>query len=233
MCLTKITAQQLYNNLLNLNLNQASGTITFNMAGVSVEINTTDTVGITLQAWIKQLLINNNIYFNEPLNTQEFPDFFLDDINPFQNMLEIKAFNYSATPAFDIANFESYCSSIADRPYRLDADYLILGYTMSNNGNIRIERIWLHKIWEIAGVSERYALKTQVKRDVIYNIRPNSNFKNNINGPFSTKEEFLYAIYRTLRSYRGNDAAISWYTRLAPNFNQYYGYELDFSMWGY
>ena len=230
MNLTKITAQKLYNSLLKLNLNQAIGTITFNMAGVSVAINTTDTVGITLQAWIKQLLINNHIYFDEPLNTQEFPDFFIDNIRPFQNMLEIKAFNYSATPAFDIANFESYCSSVADKPYRLDADYLILGYTMSNNGNIRIEKIWLHKIWELAGTSERYALKTQVKRDVIYNIRPNSNFKNNRKGPFSTKEEFLYAIYCTLKSYRGNNAAESWYTHLAPNFKKYYGYDLDFSI---
>ncbi len=79
------------------------------MADITVKIDTTDTVGITLQAWLKQYLINNKIAFCEPLNTQEFPDFFLDDVASNQHMLEIKAFNYNATPAFDIANFESYC----------------------------------------------------------------------------------------------------------------------------
>ena len=73
-----ITAQQLFSNLSNLHLDRQVGVISFNLAGVSVKINTTDTVGITLQAWLKQYLTDNNIYFSEPANTQEFPDFFLD-----------------------------------------------------------------------------------------------------------------------------------------------------------
>lgn len=193
----KITAQELYTALGNLHLERQIGVISFNLAGVSVKIDTTDTVGITLQAWLKQYLTDNDIYFSEPANTQEFPDFFLDNNEAFKHMLEVKAFNYNATPAFDIANFESYCSSVKEKPYRLDADYLIFGYTMNDSGDITVKKVWLHKIWQIAGTSQRFPLKTQVKRDMIYNIRPNTDFKAGNKGPFRSKDDFLLAIYKT------------------------------------
>lgn len=226
--INKITAQQLFMNLSSLNLEKQSGIILFNLAGISVKINTTDTVGITLQAWLKQYLLNNNIYFLEPSNTQEFPDFYLDDNDIYSSMLEVKAFNYNATPAFDIANFESYCSSVVNKPYRLDANYLIFGYIMNNFGDITIKKIWLYKIWQIAGTSQRFPLKTQVKRDVIYNIRPNSDFKSGNKGPFQTREEFLFAIYKTLSSYKGEVFADNWKNSLSVNYKKYYGYDLSF-----
>ncbi|MCX4328809.1 MAG: NgoBV family restriction endonuclease [Lachnospiraceae bacterium] len=136
----KITAQELFTKLNNLHLEKKFGVISFNLAGISVKINTTDTVGITLQAWLKQYLIDNDIYFSEPANTQEFPDFFLDNNGTYRHMPEVKAFNYNATPAFDIANFESYCSSVQKKPYRLDADYLIFGYVMNNFGDYPFNR---------------------------------------------------------------------------------------------
>lgn len=226
--INKITAQQLFMNLSSLNLEKQSGIILFNLAGISVKINTTDTVGITLQAWLKQYLLNNNIYFLEPSNTQEFPDFYLDDNDIYSSMLEVKAFNYNATPAFDIANFESYCSSVVNKPYRLDANYLIFGYIMNNFGDITIKKIWLYKIWQIAGTSQRFPLKTQIKRDMIYNIRPNSDFKFGNKGPFQTREEFLFAIYKTLSSYKGEVFADNWKNSLSVNYKKYYGYDLSF-----
>lgn len=226
--INKITAQQLFMDLSSLNLEKQSGIILFNLAGISVKINTTDTVGITLQAWLKQYLLNNNIYFLEPSNTQEFPDFYLDDNDIYSSMLEVKAFNYNATPAFDIANFESYCSSVVNKPYRLDANYLIFGYIMNNFGDITIKKIWLYKIWQIAGTSQRFPLKTQVKRDMIYNIRPNSDFKSGNKGPFQTREEFLFAIYKTLSSYKGEVFADNWKNSLSVNYKKYYGYDLSF-----
>lgn len=223
-----ITAQQLFFKLANLHLECKYGSICFNLAGVSVTINTTDTVGITLQAWLKQYFTDNNIFFLEPTNTQEFPDFFLDNHEPYKHMLEVKAFNYNATPAFDIANFDSYCSSVKEKPYRLDADYLIFGYTMNESGNITVKKIWLHKIWQIAGTSQRFALKTQVKRGMIYNIRPNNDFKVGNNGPFHSKDEFLLAIYQTLVSYKGKAFADDWKLALSINYQRYYGYKLPF-----
>ena len=226
--MTKITPSSLFARLTSLNLDSHKGAIIFQLAGVKVKINTTDTVGITLQAWLKQYLIDNHIFFSEPHNTQEFPDFFLDDIAPHKHMLEVKAFNYSATPGFDIANFESYCSSVKDKPYRLDADYLIFGYEMSPDGDISIKKLWLKKIWEIAGNSKQYPLKTQVKRGMIYNIRPNTNFKFDQKGPFNSKDDFLLAIYKTLISYKGQVFADDWKKALEQNYLAYFGYKLPF-----
>lgn len=224
----KITAQELYTALGNLHLERQVGVISFNLAGVSVKIDTTDTVGITLQSWLKQYLTDNNIYFSEPTNTQEFPDFFLDNNEAIKHMLKVKAFNYNATPAFDIANFESYCSSVKEKPYRLDADYLIFGYTMNDSGDITVKKVWLHKIWQIAGTSQRFPLKTQVKRDMIYNIRPNTDFKAGNKGPFRSKDDFLLAIYKTLEIYKGKSFADDWKRTLSINYKNYYGYNLPF-----
>lgn len=225
---TVINAETLYERLLKLNLKQTKGEIIFNLGNVSVKISTTDTVGITLQAWLKQYLLDNKIYFKEPSNTQEFPDFFLNPNSIIDNMLEIKAFKYDATPAFDIANFESYCSAVKEKPFRLDADYLIFGYTMSDLGDITIEKIWLHKIWEIAGISEKYPLKTQVKRDMIYNIRPNTNFKKDEKGPFNKKEDFLLAIYDTLVKYKDRKFADNWKKTLEINYKKFYNQNIKF-----
>ena len=143
-------------------------------------------------------------------------------------MLEVKAFNYNATPAFDIANFESYCSSVKEKPYRLDADYLIFGYTMNDSGDITVKKVWLHKIWQIAGTSQRFPLKTQVKRDMIYNIRPNTDFKAGNKGPFRSKDDFLLAIYKTLVIYKGKSFADDWKQTLSTNYKKYYGCNLPF-----
>lgn len=224
----RLTAQQLFDNLVELDFDTKIGGITFTLADVSVKISTTDTVGITLQAWLKQYLAENNYFFSEPNSTQEFPDFYLDDNDSYKHMLEVKAFHSSAVPAFDIANFESYCDSVKDKPYRLDADYLIFGYEMFQNGDIKITDLWLKKIWQIAGTSKRFPLKTQVKRDMIYNIRPNTDFKRGRSGPFNSKEEFLMAIYETLEIYFDKQHADKWKTTLAHNYKEYYGSELPF-----
>ena len=225
----KLTAKQLYDRLNDSLLGEV-GEIVFDLAGVSVKIDTTDSVGITLQSWLKQYLSDNNIYFSQPLNTQEFPDFFLDNDSMEKNLLEVKSFNYDATPAFDIANFDSYCSSIKNKPYHLDADYLIFGYVMSDKGDITIKKLWLLKVWQIAGTSDRFPLKTQVKKNVIYNIRPNSDFKKDRAGAFKSKDDFLYAIYKSLVLYdkRGRKFADEWKSVLAINYEKYYGVKLPF-----
>ena len=221
------TAQEIF-DLLNASIIDQPGNIVFSMGGTSVTITTTDIVGNSIQSWLKQWLINNDIYQTEPHNTQEFPDFFLSEENAKDHMLEVKAFNYDATPAFDIANYESYVASVAVKPYRLKADYLIFGYTMDENGTIKIKKIWLKKIWEIAGTSQRYALNTQVKRDVIYNIRPNSRFKKGLAVPFANQEQFLAAMYETQKAYRGEEKANTWKTQLQKSYLEYYKKELFF-----
>ena len=224
----EITAENLVSELKNLKLDKETGYIVFNYYNLPVTVTTTDTVGITLQAWLKEYLKHREYIFCEPDNTQEFPDFYLSKKPNKYKMLEVKAFNSCRTPAFDIANFESYCESVKNIPERLNADYLILGYEMKKNGAISIPKIWLHKIWEIAGTSKSYPLKVQVKRNVIYNIRPNSNFKNNKKSPFENKEDFLEALYLTLRQYRGKDFANDWKKVLNNNYKKCFEKQLGF-----
>lgn len=223
--LKKITAKDLLVELNNLHLENKVGSINFDMAGVSVKINTTDIVGNVLQAWLKQYFLKKGYYFREQSNTQEFPDFFLGKTDT-ENLLEIKSFNFSRTPAFDIANFESYCDAVKKNVKILDTDYMIFGYEMSDNGNVSIKKIWLHKIWEIAGKSEQYPLKTQIKRGMIYNIRPAVAFKNGKEKAFLSKEAFLQAIYLTLVKYKSHTVADSWKKEVSENYKKTYGIPL-------
>ncbi|MDY0118727.1 MAG: NgoBV family restriction endonuclease [Bacilli bacterium] len=208
----KWTASDLYKTLLDIDWKIEKGRIEFKMADIRSTVKTTDIIGFVLQNWIKDFLNKNNVYYREPHNTQSFPDFYLCEKDN-KNLLEIKSFIYDNGPAFDIANFESYCDSISNESFRLDADYLIFGYGIDENGLIEIKEIRLKKIWEIAGTSQRFPLKTQVKRDVIYNIRPNTDFKNNKKGPFSNENQFIEALYLTLLDYRGEEHATQWLIR--------------------
>jgi len=223
----EMTSKEIY-DLLNNSILHSMGKIEFELAGTKVTIKTTDTVGNSIQNWLGGWFHKNNIYYDEPENTQEFPDFYLSKENKLASMLEVKAFRYEASPAFDIANYESYVKSISEKPYRLFADYLIFGYSMDDNtGYIEIKKIWLKKIWEIAGSSERYALNTQVKKNVIYNIRPNGKFKTDQKGPFANKEQFLKAIYQTQEKYRGKESADAWKNEIKNSYRSYYGSDLN------
>lgn len=221
----KLMAIDILKNLKNVNWKEQNGKIKFYLADIEVIMKKSDMIGITLQSWLKEYFIINNIYFREPKNSQEFPDFFLSE-NEGINLLEVKAFNYSKTPAFDIANFESYCDSLKNKPYRLYADYIIFGYKMDQFENISIEDIWLHKIWEISGKSKRFPLKTQIKRDIIYNIRPNSNFKLYKNYDFNNPFEFIKAIYETLSMYKSRKYADEWLNIFKENYYLYYNKKL-------
>lgn len=221
------TAKEIY-DLLVAEVIDKPGKIIFNLADTEVVIDTTDIVGNSLQSWLKQWLINKNIYEDEPENTQAFPDFYLSKTNKEKHMLEVKSFNFTATPAFDIANYESYVASVSEKPWRLDADYIIFGYTMSETGEIKIRKIWLKKIWEISGTSSNYPLKTQVKRDMIYNIRPNSEFKRDLNGPFTSRQDFLKAIYETHKKYKNKEIADEWKNKLKSNYLNYYHENIEF-----
>lgn len=218
----KLSAKQIYQKLMDQNILNSSGQIQFSLANVNVTIKTTDIVGNTLQSWLGAWLNANNIFYEEPESTQVFPDFYLDDTNKERSMLEVKAFNYEATPAFDIANYESYVESVSNKIFRLDAYYLVFGYLMDSSGNISIKKIWLKKIWELAGTSKKWPLKVQDKRGVIYNIRPNSEFKHDLPSCFKNDVDFLAAIYKTQKLYRGQENAKNWKNKIEKNYFLYY-----------
>lgn len=223
-----ITAEELFNKLIDSGIKDYEGEIRFKLGNTETIIKTRDTIGNSLQSWLGQWLEDNNIYYSEPDNTQEFPDFYLNPNSHKENMLELKTFNYNASPAFDIANFESYCQSVRTKAYRLDADYLILGYEMdSETGKIRIKDLWLKKIWQISGKSSTYPLRTQVKRGMIYNIRPIVWYSHSDNCRFNCVEEFVEAIYGTLKLYKGEEFANDWMADVKNSYKEYYGKEID------
>lgn len=225
MAKKKLTSKELY-DFLKPNLIGKKGVITFSLSGLAVDIESTDIVGNSIQSWLGKYLESNNIFFTTKSNTQEFPDFILDDEDEENSLLEVKAFNYDASPAFDIANFDSYCFSLKEKAYRLNANYLIIGYSM-NGATIEIRDIWLKKIWEISSFSKRRPLRVQAKKGIIYNIRPCKWYAKR-SAPFAKKEEFVNAIYETLSTYEHSSIdSDEWLEEVMENYESYTGCKLD------
>ncbi len=135
------------------------------MANISTTLKAKDTVGFVLQEWLKDFMLQVGYQFEEPKNSQSFPDFLLFNQElQIWEFLEIKAFQYEKNPAFDIANFESYCDRLLENPQILNTFYLIFAYKMQENGDILIKEIYLHKIYEIAGRSSYYPCKSASKK---------------------------------------------------------------------
>ena len=85
-----------------------------------------------MQEWLEGWLRHNGIEYAPNDNTQMPPDVFLDPQDKKHNLMEVKAFNYNASPSFDIADFRMYEREIKEKPWMLDVDYLVFGYDMSN-----------------------------------------------------------------------------------------------------
>lgn len=174
------------------------GSIVFSYLDISVTLNDKSPIGNILQEWLGAWLKKHNFIYDTNPNTQEPPDFY---IGQDRKHLELKSFDYDASPNFDVANFEAYCSLLLSDPTAIDSDYLILAYRLEQ-GNLTIQDMWLKKVWEICCPSEKYPLKTQNKRGMIYNIRPATWFsKNSHYSTFASKKDFLYAIQNTLNQY--------------------------------
>ena len=173
---------------------------------------------------LNTILLKKIFTIEFPIALKFFPDFYSSGEDE-ENLLELKAFNYNETPAFDVANFASYCDSLILKPYRLFADYIILGYTMTN-GSLKIEKIWKKKVWEICSTSSNHKLRVQDKKGTIYNIRPCTWYSNrsNATSPFENKEIFVQAIYETLKNYnRRHVDADQWLYNFLKSYENYYG----------
>lgn len=224
----KLTAEQLYQKLVKeYNVIGETGSINFTIKDLSIVVKTKDTVGNLIQEWLKAWFQENKIEFEEDSNSQTFPDFLLDKDNHKKGLLEVKSFDFDRGPGFDLANFDSYCNSLLENAYRIDSDYLILAYQMTN-GVISIKDVWLKKIWELACPSSTYPLKVQEKKSVIYNIRPSiwyserSKFK-----PFSSKEDFLSALNETRYQYpQTRHTNAHWLKKVLQNYKEHTGVSL-------
>lgn len=144
-----MTAKEIFEKLLNEDkILEMSGKIQFNFGGVNIIVKQKDIVGNVIQEWLQGWLDKNKIFYSVNQNSQMPPDFFLSE-DKTKNLLEVKAFNRSASPGFDVADFRMYAQEIISKPYMLDADYLIFGYDMSDEGIVTIKNLWLKKVWQI------------------------------------------------------------------------------------
>lgn len=220
----RLTAEDVYNRLISDGIFNEEGKITFSFAGIDVDIETNDIVGHIMQSWLKSWFLRNNIEFQEPEDTQKFPDFHLNTDDLEEDLLEVKAFNYDNSPGFDIANFESYCESVKTKPYRFHANYLIFGYRMVGT-IITIENLWLKNIWEITSSMREFPLTVQNKRGTIYNIRPTKWYSTSTRSrsPFESLEDFIIACYNAISDYPKSDVnANAWINNVIENYNNYY-----------
>lgn len=186
-------ANKIYNLLIQDQITKSEGSIIFDFLNISIKINEKSAIGDLFQEWFAAWMYQKQIDFRLPAHTQKFPDFLLEKESDSTGLLEVKTFNFSASANFDVANFEAYCDSLTTQAYRLDADYLIFGYELEMY-KFKIKNIWLKKIWEITGNSEKYPIRCQTKRSAIYNIRPVNWYSRNAEyKPFQTRLEFVTA----------------------------------------
>ena len=229
-----MTAQEIFEKLLNEDkILSMSGKIEFFFGGVNIIVKQKDIVGNVIQEWLQGWLDKNKIFYSVNKNSQMPPDFFLSE-DKTKNLLEVKAFNRSASPGFDIADFRMYAQEIINKPYMLHADYLIFGYDMSDEGFVTIKDLWLKKVWEITRSMENWALNLQIKKNVVHKIRPGLWYKDKKNNfpMFERLEDFISAIEETVyQNPATRNEAANWKKNFLKSYEKFYGVKLKIPRW--
>jgi NgoBV-like restriction endonuclease len=206
-----MSPQQIYELLHTKKITSEIGNLTFNLAGVSFSVQTKDVVGGILQEWLENYLILNQVQFNKPSNSQDWPDLIL---LPQNEHLEVKAFDYTKSPNFDIANFDAYTRSLLSHPERLDTDHIIFGY-ISNGTTISIREFWIKKSWQMTGPSNTNFLNLQVKQNVPVNIRP-KNWRGNVI-TFQDRRSFVRALDNAMTHFHPSRYR-NWFQQVENNY---------------
>ena len=231
-----LTAEELHSKLLNEDrILEIKGQIKFYLGDVKITVKQRDVVGNIMQEWLEGWMRHNHINYRAGSNSQMPPDFYLNDSDDTRDLLEVKAFNYEATPAFDIADFNAFQTEINDKPYMLHAKYLIFGYIMQEDGYVLIKDLWLKNIWEICRRSEKWPLNLQVKDNVVHKIRPakwhstSNSMKFNV---FESLEDFISAVEHTVyQNPKTRERSGEWLAKFILKYNEYYGQKLIIPRW--
>ena len=194
-----MTAQRLYDELHDVGIVGVEAELSFTLSGITTVVADKSVYGNVIQAWLKSFMNSHAIPYREGEDSQSPPDFYMGN-GDRTGLLEVKCFTGQAN--FDISNFMAYCRLLAEKPWHLDADYLIFEYsTDPEDFTMKIERIWLKKVWEICGPSDRSEIKCQWKNNVLYNIRPIAWYSENPQYlPFNDWRLMLESVYRVLRT---------------------------------
>lgn len=189
-------------NILHRDIYKKQGSIMIYVGGIPQVSQSNDIVGNCIQEWLPAWFKDNGLNLTPNPHTQEFPDFiahFKDEDVP----MDIKCWNYENSPAFDIANFNSFYKTIYENPAKLYAKYLVIGYKPNIHG-FTIEYIGMKNLWEILGPSLKYPLSIQVKRGRTYAVRP-INFKLKPEKSFNNLKELIYAVKATREMFISED----------------------------
>ena len=224
MCKKNLSSQEIFDLLQSEISNKDVGKIVFKYLDLTVDIDDKNSVGYILQSWLKKWLDARGIMNEVNDNSQIPPDFY---IGKTKQHLELKTFDMEASANFDVANFEAYCDIIVKQPDHLYADYLIIGYTLTK-GELRIQKMWIKKVWEITCGSAEYPIKTQNKRGMIYNIRPATWDSDRARYcTFPNEQDFVNALYRTLLKYpKTTTTAKKWLSDVKSSYKKFFKKDL-------
>lgn len=230
----RLSAQEVYDKLIQEDkILELQGQIKFFLGDVDIIVKQKDVVGNIIQEWLQGWLDKRGIEYAPSENTQMPPDFFLNPDDLTKGLLEVKAFNRSASPGFDIADFRMYEEEIIDKPYMLDVDYLIFGYDMSDKGIVTVRDLWIKKVWQITRRMEDWALNLQIKQGVVHKIRPAVWYSDK--GKYSTfqsLEDFISAVEETVyQNPKTHESASSWKRRFLKAYEDYCGVRLSIPRW--
>ncbi|MCD5507034.1 DNA cytosine methyltransferase [Lactobacillus delbrueckii subsp. lactis] len=103
--------------------------------------------------------------------------------------------NYENSPAFDIANFDSFYNVLYNDPEKLFAKYMTIGYVPTKHG-FTIKYTDIKSLAELLGPSKKYPIGLQVKRGRPYAVRP-ANFKKKDYKHFENLDELILAVKDT------------------------------------
>lgn len=232
----RLTADEILKKLLNEDdILKLEGEIRFYMGDVDIVVKQKDVVGNIMQEWLQGWLDKKGIEYAPSKNTQMPPDLFLDPDDRTRGLLEVKAFNRSSSPGFDIADFRMYAEEIREKPYMLDVDYLIFGYDISDDGIVTIKDVWLKKVWQITRRMADYPINLQVKDGVIHKIRPGVWYSEGSTdyAIFESLEDFICAIEETtFKEPRLRDSvAPTWLAKFQRNYKSRNEHELNVPRW--
>ncbi len=232
----RLSSQEIFDKLLSEDhILELEGQIKFYLGDVNIVVRQRDVVGNIMQEWLQGWLDARGIEYAPNENSQMPPDFFLNPDDRTSNLLEVKAFNRSGSPGFDIADFRMYAEEIQEKPYMLDVDYLIFGYDMSDTGVVTIKDIWLKKVWQITRRMENYPINLQVKDGVIHKIRPGVWYSGRMTdyAIFESLEDFISAVEETtFKEPKLRDSiASTWLSKFQRNYKARYGVELNVPRW--
>lgn len=231
----KLTAEELYRKLVDDDkILEVKGQIRFYLGDVDIIVKQRDVVGNIMQEWLEGWLRKKGIEYKPNPNSQMPPDFYLNPEDTTADLLEVKAFNNSKSPAFDIADFNSFQAEIKEKPYMLYCKYLVFGYDMSDDGYVTIKRLWLENLWGMCRSMEKWPLNLQIKDNVVHKIRPAVWFSSKACKfkPFDCLEDFISAMQETVyQNPKTHNQAGTWLADLLQSYQKFYGKRLSIPRW--